>query len=207
MNALPPTHAPPEPAAQLRDEKADSPLLGKKAKKSVEMCDIGHTWKKIDADLTDIPRIPGGCKAKIVPLSVRGSTHPPAALASRMMSLRPPRATCAKTFRSVTRFTFRPLGAGLTSRRIVTGRAGTHRKEASVDVAAWLHGLAMQQYGPAFQNARSTLPDLTMLNLEDPGMSQVAVRDRPLAAIAAASIWRTSGHFPTECACSTVLAS
>lgn len=37
---------PPEPAAQLRDEKAVSPLLGKKAKKSVEMCDVGHTWKK-----------------------------------------------------------------------------------------------------------------------------------------------------------------
>ena len=37
---------PPEPAAQLRDEKADSLLLGKRAKKSVEMCVVGHTWKK-----------------------------------------------------------------------------------------------------------------------------------------------------------------
>jgi hypothetical protein len=58
---------PPEPAAQLRDEKADSPLLGKKAKKSVEMCDVGHTWKKIYLDLTGILRLPGGCIARIVP--------------------------------------------------------------------------------------------------------------------------------------------
>ena len=58
---------PPEPAAQLRDEKADSPLLGKKAKKSVEMCDVGHTWKKIYLDLTGILRLPDGCIARIVP--------------------------------------------------------------------------------------------------------------------------------------------
>ena len=57
---------PPEPAAQLRDEMADSPLLGKKAKKSVEMCDVGHTWKKIYLDLTGILRLPDGCIARIV---------------------------------------------------------------------------------------------------------------------------------------------
>jgi hypothetical protein len=49
---------PPEPAAQPRDEKTISPLLGKKAKRSVEMCDIGHTREKIYLAFADIPRIP-----------------------------------------------------------------------------------------------------------------------------------------------------
>ena len=84
--------SPPEPAAQLRDEKANSPLLGKKAKKSVEMCDVGHTWKKIYLDLTDILRLPGGSVARIVPferfgrrqnLRTRGVTRCEPALWSR----------------------------------------------------------------------------------------------------------------------------
>jgi hypothetical protein len=56
-----------------------------------------------------------------------------------------------------------------------------------VDFAAWLHGLAMQRYEPAFskRDRRPVLPDLTMLNLEDLGMSEIEPRRRPLAAIAA----------------------
>ena len=37
-------------------------------------------------------------------------------------------------------------------------------------VAAWLHGLEMQQYEPASRNSA------TMLNLEDLGMSQIEPR-------------------------------
>ena len=58
------------------------------------------------------------------------------------------------------------------------GRAATHRKEPSVDVAAWPHGLERQRFERV-----SKQRDLTMLNLEDLGMSQVEIRDRPLAAM------------------------
>src|SRR5215472_15986873 len=43
----------PQNPPQPRDEKAISPLLGKKAKKSGAMCDIGHTRKNLSA-LTDL---------------------------------------------------------------------------------------------------------------------------------------------------------
>ena len=50
-----------------------------------------------------------------------------------------------------------------------------------MDVAASLHGLEMQQSEPASRKQR----DLTMLNLEDLGMSEIEPRRQPLAAIAA----------------------
>ena len=62
----------------------------------------------------------------------------------------------------------------------VTGRAATHRKEASVDVAAWLHGLERQQFERASRNS-----GLTMLRLEDLGMSEIEPQRWPLAAITA----------------------
>ena len=48
------------------------------------------------------------------------------------------------------------------------GRAATHRKEPSVDVAAWPHGLERQRFERV-----SKQRDLTMLNLEDLGASQI----------------------------------
>ena len=56
----------------------------------------------------------------------------------------------------------------------------THRKEPSVDVAAWPHGLERQRFERV-----SKQRDLTMLNLEDLGMSEVEPRRRPLAATTA----------------------
>ena len=70
-----------------------------------------------------------------------------------------------------------------------------------MDVAAWLHGLAMQRYEPVFskRDRRPVLPDLTMLNLEDLGMSQVEPRHRPLAAIAAPASDGPVVTSPIEC--------
>ena len=75
------------------------------------------------------------------------------------------------------------------------------RTSAGAEVAAWLYGLAMQRYEPAFRtrDRRPVLPDLTMLNLEDLGMSQVEIRDRPLAAIAAPASDGPLATSPTEC--------
>jgi class 3 adenylate cyclase len=57
-----------------------------------------------------------------------------------------------------------------------------------VDIAAWLHGLGMQQYEPAFrENAvdATVLPELTADDLKDLGVNLVGHRRRLLAAIAA----------------------
>ena len=56
------------------------------------------------------------------------------------------------------------------------GRAATHRKEPSVDVAAWPHGLERQRFERV-----SKQRDLTMLKLEDLGMSEIEPRRWPLA--------------------------
>ena len=50
-----------------------------------------------------------------------------------------------------------------------------------MDVAAWLHGLERQQVERASRKQR----DLTMLKLEDLGMSEIEPRRWPLAAITA----------------------
>jgi class 3 adenylate cyclase len=58
----------------------------------------------------------------------------------------------------------------------------------SVDVAAWLHGLGLQQYEQAFcDNAidAAVLPELTADDLKDLGVSLVGHRRKLLAAIAA----------------------
>jgi class 3 adenylate cyclase len=61
-------------------------------------------------------------------------------------------------------------------------------REASVDVAAWLHGLGLQQYEQAFrENAidDAVLLELTADDLKDLGVSLVGHRRKLLAAIAA----------------------
>jgi class 3 adenylate cyclase len=60
-------------------------------------------------------------------------------------------------------------------------------EEASVDVAAWPHGLGLQQYEQAFrENAidDAVLPELTADDLKDLGVSLVGHRRKLLAAIA-----------------------
>jgi hypothetical protein len=57
-----------------------------------------------------------------------------------------------------------------------------------VDIAAWLHGLGLQQYEQAFcDNAIDAvvLPELTAEDLKDLGVTLVGHRRRLLAAIAA----------------------
>jgi hypothetical protein len=58
----------------------------------------------------------------------------------------------------------------------------------SADIAAWLHGLGLQQYEQAFcDNAidAAVLPELTADDLKDLGVSLVGHRRKLLAAIAA----------------------
>jgi class 3 adenylate cyclase/predicted ATPase/DNA polymerase III delta prime subunit len=60
--------------------------------------------------------------------------------------------------------------------------------EASVDVAAWLHGLGLQQYEQSFRDNAidaATLPELTSEDLKDLGINLVGHRRKLLAAIAA----------------------
>jgi hypothetical protein len=60
--------------------------------------------------------------------------------------------------------------------------------EQSVDIAAWLHGLGLQQYEQAFcDNAidASVLAELTADDLKDLGVNLVGHRRKLLAAIAA----------------------
>jgi class 3 adenylate cyclase len=57
-----------------------------------------------------------------------------------------------------------------------------------VDIAAWLHGLGMQQYEQAFRDNAidgAVLPELTADDLKDLGVSLVGHRRKLLAAIAA----------------------
>lgn len=53
-------------------KKPASPLPGKKAKKSIEMCDLSHTGKKIYLDLTGILHLPGGCMGQNCPFERLG---------------------------------------------------------------------------------------------------------------------------------------
>jgi class 3 adenylate cyclase len=67
-------------------------------------------------------------------------------------------------------------------------RGGDRVREASVDIAAWLHGLGLQQYEQAFrENAidDAVLLELTADDLKDLGISLVGHRRKLLAAIAA----------------------
>ena len=66
-------------------------------------------------------------------------------------------------------------------------RGGDRVGEANVDIAAWLHGLGLQQYEQAFrQNAidDAVLPELTAEDLKDLGVGLVGHRRKLLAAIA-----------------------
>jgi class 3 adenylate cyclase len=57
-----------------------------------------------------------------------------------------------------------------------------------VDITAWLHGLGLQQYEPAFRDNAidaAILPELTAEDLKDLGVSLVGHRRKLLAAIAA----------------------
>src|SRR6202047_1010162 len=67
-------------------------------------------------------------------------------------------------------------------------RGGDRVGEASVEIAAWLHGLGLQQYEQAFrENAIDdvVLPELTADDLKDLGVTLVGHRRKLLAAIAA----------------------
>ena len=67
-------------------------------------------------------------------------------------------------------------------------RGGDRVGEASVDIAAWLHGLGLQQYEQAFrENAidDAVLPELTTDDLKDLGVNLVGHRRKLLAAITA----------------------
>jgi class 3 adenylate cyclase/predicted ATPase len=70
----------------------------------------------------------------------------------------------------------------------VSSRGGDRGGEASVDIAAWLHSLGMQQYEEAFRDNAidaAVLPELTADDLKDLGVSLVGHRRKLLAAIAA----------------------
>src|SRR5436190_1716386 len=74
------------------------------------------------------------------------------------------------------------------------------RREESVNITAWLHGLGLQQYEQAFlDNAidAMVLPELTAHDLTDIGVSLVGHRRKLLAAIAAL---RKECRFETEIA-------
>jgi SAM domain (Sterile alpha motif) len=74
-------------------------------------------------------------------------------------------------------------------------------REASVDVAEWLHGLGLQQYEQAFrENAidDAVLLELAADDLKDLGVSLVGHRRKLLAAIAA--LRSESGPEPRDCA-------
>jgi class 3 adenylate cyclase/predicted ATPase len=70
----------------------------------------------------------------------------------------------------------------------VNGRGSERVGEASVDIAAWLHSLGMQQYEAAFRDNAidaAVLPELTADDLKDLGVNLVGHRRKLLAAIAA----------------------
>jgi class 3 adenylate cyclase/predicted ATPase len=70
----------------------------------------------------------------------------------------------------------------------VNGRGSERVGEASVDIAAWLHSLGMQQYEAAFRDNAidaTVLPELTADDLKDLGVNLVGHRRKLLAAIAA----------------------
>ena len=69
----------------------------------------------------------------------------------------------------------------------MNGRGSERVGEASVDIAAWLHSLGMQQYEEAFRDNAidpALLPELTADDLKDLGVSLVGHRRKLLAAIA-----------------------
>jgi class 3 adenylate cyclase/predicted ATPase len=66
--------------------------------------------------------------------------------------------------------------------------SGSDRREASVDIAAWLHGLGLEQYEPIFRDNDidgDVLPSLTAEDLKDLGINSVGHRRRLFGAIAA----------------------
>ena len=69
-------------------------------------------------------------------------------------------------------------------------RGGDRVGEASVDIAAWLHGLGLQQYEKAFRDNEidaAVLPELTADDLREIGVVPIGHRRRLLDAIAALS--------------------
>jgi len=61
-------------------------------------------------------------------------------------------------------------------------------REASVDIAAWLRGLGLEQYEPAFRANEideGVLPSLTSVDLREMGVVPIGHRRRLLDAIAA----------------------
>jgi class 3 adenylate cyclase/predicted ATPase len=82
----------------------------------------------------------------------------------------------------------------------------TATAEASVDIAAWLHSLGLQQYEQAFRDNAidaAVLPELTADDLKDLGVNLVGHRRKLLGAIAAL---RSDGGLGSESAASPALA-
>jgi class 3 adenylate cyclase/predicted ATPase len=70
----------------------------------------------------------------------------------------------------------------------MSSRVGDRAGEASMDITAWLHSLGMQQYEAAFRDNAvdaAVLPELTVDDLKDLGVSLIGHRRKLLAAIAA----------------------
>jgi SAM domain (Sterile alpha motif) len=85
-------------------------------------------------------------------------------------------------------------------------RAVVTASEENVDIAAWLHGLGLQQYEQAFRDNAvdaAVLPELTADDLKDLGVRRVGHRRKLLAAIAALRS-DTGPVFNTPVAASTV---
>jgi hypothetical protein len=74
-----------------------------------------------------------------------------------------------------------------TIRGTIARAAATAAGRRAVDIAAWLHGLGLQQYEPAFRANEiddRVLPSLTVEDLKDLGVSLVGHRRRLMDAIA-----------------------
>jgi len=106
-------------------------------------------------------------------------------------TLPPPSAPIAShsKFHLLFRFAQLSIRAPLSCGK-VNPRGDDRVGEASVDVAAWLHGLGLQQYEQAFRDNAidaAILPELTSEDLRDIGVNLVGHRRKLLGAIAALS--------------------
>jgi class 3 adenylate cyclase len=82
----------------------------------------------------------------------------------------------------------REIFAHTENRVTISSRGGDRVGEASLDIAAWLDGLGLQQYKEAFRDNAidaAILPELTADDLRDLGVGLVGHRRKLLAAIAA----------------------
>src|SRR5262249_18534808 len=80
----------------------------------------------------------------------------------------------------------RPAGRGISS--AMRGHRSSGPRTTAMDVAAWLRGLGLEQYAPAFRDNDvdgEVLPELTADDLISMSVTSVGHRRKLLAAIAA----------------------